>query len=155
MEVDPLHGRGLVPLLCRVESMAPFFKPRFLRFLFACALFSIQIATGQGLSSLVSANKPAAATQTENDPLKRTTPRSSIYNFLQTCHDDKPALAAQYLELPRNKQSQGAELAKQLSTLLDRDQHFEVNHLSNSPEGNRTDGLPPDLDNLDTFQLNG
>ncbi len=39
--------------------------------------------------------------------------------------------------------------------MLDRDPQFEVNHLSNAPEGDIEDGLRPDLDDLEGFQVNG
>ncbi len=136
--------------------MAPYRKTRRLPLLLTCALLTVQAVSAQGLSSFASGNKSTApAAETATDALQRTTPRSSIYNFLQACHDNKLPLAAQYLELSRNRSSQGGELAKQLCLLLDRDQHFEVDHLSNAPAGNLTDGLAPDLDTLDTFQWNG
>jgi len=96
-------------------------------------------------------SKASPAPVDATDPLNRGTPRSAIYNFLQACHGDKLPLAAQYLELTKSRISQGPELARQLSVLLDRDPRFELNHLSNTPEGNLTDGLAADLDNLDTF----
>jgi MscS family membrane protein len=93
------------------------------------------------------------------DELKRTTPRSSIYNFLGACHDEKFVVASGYLDLrgipAAQRTSKGPELAKQLETLLDRDPRFEVQRLSDSPEGNREDGLAPDRDVLVTLQLNG
>ncbi len=135
--------------------MASFRNMCRLSLLLGCVLIALQAVSAQGLASLVPGTKKPAAAETVTDPLKRSTPRSSIYNFLQVCHDDKLSLAAQYLELPRGRGSQGPELAKELSALLDRDQQFEVDQLSNTPAGNLTDGLPPDLDDLDTFQLNG
>jgi MscS family membrane protein len=93
------------------------------------------------------------------DELKRTTPRSSIYNFLAACHDEKFVVASGYLDLrglpSPQRTAKGQELAKQLETLLDRDPRFEVQRLSDSPEGNREDGLAPDRDTLVTLQLNG
>ena len=108
----------------------------------------------QGLSSLASKTAPslpAAAT----DPLKRTTPRTSIYNFLQACHSNNFALASQYLDLRRVKSGAGPELARQLGALLDHDPHFEISRLSNSASGDLTDGLPGDRDELDSFDLDG
>lgn len=123
--------------------------------LLTCAFLIAQFAAGQGLTGFLPTAKQVPAATESTDPLKRSTPRSSIYQFLQACRDDRLAIAAQYLELPRSKSGQGPELATQLKELLDRDQRFQVNQLSNAPDGNLTDGLPPDLDTLDTFQLNG
>src|SRR5581483_9360239 len=92
---------------------------------------------------------------TASDRLKRTTPRSSIYNFLETCHQGNYVLASQYLDLPRQLRSQGPDLAKDLGELLDRNPQFEVDQLNNTPEGDGEDGLSAGLDNLATFQLNG
>lgn len=137
-------------------SMASYRESNRLALLATCLLILVQTAPAQGLSSLISGGKGTAVTPAAAaDPLKRTTPRSSIYNFLQACHDDKLSVAAQYLELPRSRSSNGSELASELSALLDRDAHFEVEHLSNSPQGNVGDGLSPDFDLLDSFQWNG
>jgi MscS family membrane protein len=101
----------------------------------------------------------AQSTPPRPDELKRTTPRSSIYNFLDACHDEKFVVASGYLDLrgipAAQRTVKGPELAKQLETLLDRDPRFEVQRLSDSPEGNREDGLAPDRETLVTLQLNG
>lgn len=113
-----------------------------------------QTGFAQGLGSLVAGDKkPAASQETTTDPLKRSVPRSSIYSFLQACRDNNLSLAAEYLELPKKWTGQGEELAEQLKAILDRDPHFEVNHLSNSHDGDLTDGLAPEFDVLDTLQL--
>jgi MscS family membrane protein len=51
--------------------------------------------------------------------------------------------------------TEGPNLAKQLGVLLDRNPNFEVAHLSNSPEGDTTDGFTPGLDNLASFDAGG
>jgi MscS family membrane protein len=101
----------------------------------------------------------AQSTPPRPDELKRTTPRSSIYNFLDACHQGKFVLASGYLDLRGIRAAQrtvkGSELAKQLEALLDRDPRFEVQRLSDSPDGNREDALAPDRETLVTLQLNG
>jgi MscS family membrane protein len=114
----------------------------------------------QGLRNLLSSGTTKAApAPAPTDPLKRETPRSAIYGFLEACHGDNFVRASQYLDLRRIKGSQrvvqGAELAKELCELLNRNPQFEVQSLSNAPEGDFEDGLEPDLDNLAIFQLNG
>ena len=93
------------------------------------------------------------------DELKRTTPRSSIYGFLEACHDQKFVLASRYLDLrglrPAERAVKGPELAKQLQALLDGDPQFEVQRLNDRPEGNMEDRLAPDRDVLVSLQLNG
>ncbi len=123
----------------------------------ALAILS-QAGLAQSLTGLVSGAKSSASDAAANDPLKRTTPQSSIFNFLEACHSNNFLLASQYLDLRRinsgERSRQGPELARQLAAILDRDPKFEVQHLSNSPEGNLGDDLSPDLDELDSFRLN-
>ncbi len=113
------------------------------------------VATAQGVTNFISGSKPAT-TASASDPLKRGTPRSSIYAFLQACHEDNLLLASQYLDLhglkAEERATSGPQAAKDLCSFLDNDPHFEVSSLSNSAEGNVADGLSPDLDVLDRFQ---
>jgi MscS family membrane protein len=108
---------------------------------------------------LVSGPISAQSTPPPADELKRTTPRSSIYNFLDACHQEKFVLASSYLDLRGIRTTQrtikGSELAKKLEALLDRDPRFEVQLLSDRPEGNTEDGLASDRDTLVTLQWNG
>ncbi len=115
-------------------------------------------ARAQGLASVLGGKKSAPATTTLVDPLGRTSPRSSIMGFLEACHNQNYAKAAHYLDLRQipsdQRATQGAELARQLGQVLDRDSQFEVGALSNLPEGNRFNGQAPDTETLDTFQTN-
>lgn len=122
----------------------------------ACALAESGAANAQGLTSFLSSSKPATPNAATSDPLKRTTPKDSVYNLLQACHNGNFLLASQYLDL-RNiradeRAGRGSELAKDLCDFLDRDPSFEVSNLSNAPEGNIADELAPNLDILDRFQ---
>ena len=45
-------------------------------------------------------------------------------------------------------------MAEQLGALLDRDSHFELEKLDNVPQGKQEDGLPADIELLQTFDLN-
>ncbi len=123
------------------------------------ALLSARSVSAQALTSVLSGSKSPTASTAATDPLNRTTPRSSIYSFLEACHGGNLLLASQYLDLRKiradQRASQGPELAKDLCSLLDHDPHFEVQNLNNTPEGDLTDSLTADRENLDTFQLNG
>jgi MscS family membrane protein len=127
--------------------------------LLALVLLSARPISAQALSNMLPTSKSAAAPPTPTDPLNRTAPRSSIFSFLEACHQDNFLRASQYLDLrrirPDQRATQGPELAKQLGLLLDRDPHFEVGRLNNTPEGNLTESLAADRENLDTFNLNG
>ena len=108
---------------------------------------------------MLPASKSAAAPPTSTDPLNRTAPRSSIFSFLEACHEDNFLRASQFLDLrrirPDKRATEGPELAKQLGLLLDRDPHFGVERLNNTPEGDLRESLAADRENLDTFNLNG
>jgi MscS family membrane protein len=110
-------------------------------------------------ASAASPAPPApAVSQPPADPLGRETPRSTIRHFLEACHDGRYVRAAAYLDLsriPKNKRTtEGPEIARQLSLLLDRDMDFEVEQLSSAPEGRPADGLDADLERLVSFRAN-
>ena len=128
----------------------------------ALALFSLLVCPAggfsQGLGALAIGGQKTEAAPAAADPLKRASPRSAIYSFLQACHAEKFDIASQYLDLRRlrgeQRSTQGPLLAQQLGQLLDRDTQFELGHLSNDPAGRLDDALAPDLDKLDSFDLN-
>ncbi|HEX5226972.1 MAG TPA: hypothetical protein VFW44_04645, partial [Bryobacteraceae bacterium] len=98
----------------------------------------------------------AAATR---DPLERDSPQSSVVAFLEASHAHDYARAWRYLDLRNMPENQrltgGAELARQLETILDRDTQFDVGNLSRDTEGDLDDNLAPDRDRVDTFHVNG
>ncbi len=112
---------------------------------------------GQSLSSLTAPEAAKAAPDANKpDPLKRNTPRSAMYAFLEAIHDDNDQLAAQYLDLRHVRPlAKGPELAGQLGLILNRDSQFIVGRLSNNPSGNPNDGLAADRDKLEEFQVSG
>jgi MscS family membrane protein len=95
-------------------------------------------------ASSVHAQTPAAATP---DPLGRGNPRSAVTGFLQTCHDQNYAQAAEYLDLRRlfsaSRATRGPELAKQLEAILNSAPDFNVLHLTRHPEGDPSDTSDP------------
>src|ERR1700759_1308569 len=93
------------------------------------------------------------------DPLERDSPQSAVVAFLEAAHAKDFAKAMRYIDLrgmPENERlSGGAELARQLAIVLDRDTRFDVGNLSRDAEGDLSDSLAPDLDRVDTFKVNG
>src|SRR5579863_4873684 len=91
------------------------------------------------------------------DPLGRTTPQQSIFNFLEACHARDYAKATYYLDLRQmsaaDRTKAGPGLAMQLEDLLD-DSTFDIATLSRDPEGDLSD-LTPNIDKLASFQVNG
>jgi MscS family membrane protein len=112
-----------------------------------------------GLLFIICTGMCAQSPAPQPDELNRTTPRSAIYHFLETCHEEKFVLASRYLDLrgipPSERTLKGPELAKQLRGLLDGDPGFEVQRLSDRPEGNMNERLAPDRDVLVTLESHG
>src|SRR6476661_2233813 len=106
------------------------------------------------LAVVLQAQTPAPEVK---DPLGRTTPQQSIFNFLEACHARDYAKATYYLDLSRmsagDRAKVGPDLAVQLEDLLD-DTTFDIATLSRDPEGDLSD-LTPNIDKLASFEVNG
>ena len=91
------------------------------------------------------------------DPLGRTTPQQTIFNFLEACHARDYAKATYYLDLSRmsagDRVKAGPDLAMQLEDLLD-DSTFDIATLSRDPDGDLSD-LTPNIDKLASFEVRG
>jgi MscS family membrane protein len=102
---------------------------------------------------------PGGGPVKSQDPLHRESPQSSVFAFLETCRAKNYAQAWRYLDLrstPRDDRfKEGPQLAEQLDRILERDDQFDVASLSTSPDGDRSDGLAPNRERVDAFQLNG
>lgn len=129
-----------------------------------CALLVLSLSSvhGQGLTSLLpkggTTASNGAATGAPSDPFGRETPRDAVRNFLESCHGSKFERATQYLDLKKlskaRRDAEGPKLAADLCSVLDRDPHFELEKLDNTAEGRRDDGLPADIELLQSFDLN-
>jgi len=102
--------------------------------------------------------KPATAAKS-TDPLDRDSPQSTVVAFLEAAHANNYNKAVRYLDLrnrPEGDQlADGAELARELETILDSDARFDVGNLSREPEGDTADNLAANRDRVDTFHVNG
>jgi MscS family membrane protein len=105
--------------------------------------------------TLLAQTPPAAEIK---DPLGRTSPQSSILQFLEACHARDYAKATYYLDLrkmsPAERAKDGPQLAMQLEDLLD-DTPFDIATLSRDPLGDQSDSLSPQLEHLYTFHVDG
>lgn len=129
--------------------------------LLLCACFSLaRLSQAQGLAGLLSkSGQTSKPTDTStSDPFGRDTPRDSMRSFLESCHGSNFERASEYLDLRKlgrtRRPAEGASIAKQLCSLLDRDARFELEKLDNAGEGKRDDGLPADIELLQSFDLN-
>lgn len=102
---------------------------------------------------------PALFAATPADPLHRDSPQSSVLNFLEAAHAKDYGRALRYFDLRNlpqdSRANEGAGLAKQLAQVLDRDSKFDIGALSQDPEGDQKDALPPDRELVDTFVIDG
>lgn len=123
-----------------------------------CLLLStlcIDFRAGAQILPAAKSSAPAA----NNDPLDRDSPQSSVVAFLEAAHAHDYAKAWRYLDLrgmPEDERfKNGAELARELTAILDQDTRFDVGNLSRAPEGDLSDNLQPGVDRVDTFQVDG
>ena len=94
------------------------------------------------------------------DPLNRDTPQKSVFNFLEACRAKNYQRAWRYLDLHNlnddSRASEGPQLAcsnwSGFSTATSR---FDVASLSTKPDGEGAGGLAPDLELVDTFNVDG
>src|SRR5258708_11047597 len=107
------------------------------------------------LVAALRAQTPAPETK---DPLGRSTPQESVFQFLEACHARDYSKALYYLDLrrmsPVDRAKDGPELARQLEDLLD-DTPFDIATLSRDPEGDQADGLSAARERLATFHVDG
>jgi MscS family membrane protein len=82
-------------------------------------------------------------------------PRGAVARFLAACRQGQYTRAAEYLDLrhvPRSLRAQrGPELARKLEAVLERAIWVDVDRLSDQPEGEPDNGLPPLHDSLGTI----
>ena len=76
------------------------------------------------------------------------TPRRALIGFLEAARDADYTRAASFLTLDPRTRDRGPELARRLKAVLDRHVWFEPERVDDTPEGNRGDGRPPELEEL-------
>ena len=84
------------------------------------------------------------------DEFNRGVPRSSLKGYLKAARDGDFERAAKYLDLRylpgRMNKSQGPQLARQLKIALDKELWFDLDMVSDHPDGLPDDGLPLNRD---------
>ncbi len=157
MKNDTAIARRRSSYFCRTRRERLFGCERFCvrNALVVLRLAILSLVLVLSLSNALQASDPQP---TPNDPLNRTTPQDSVYQFLEACHSRQYAKAWHFLDLRQmsaaDREKNGPELARQLEDLLD-DTPFDIATLSRSPMGDLDDGLPPTREHLLTFQANG
>jgi MscS family membrane protein len=105
------------------------------------------------LFSLLAQNPPASADNTPADNLGRSTPRGTVIGFLTAAHKGDWATATQYINSTKGEDP--VELATQLSVVLDQGLPANLNQLSDKPEGDLKDNLPPSRELAGTIDTKG
>lgn len=99
---------------------------------------------------------PAPQDQATADPLDRGTPRGAVRGFLLSCREGNYERAAQYLDLSQvdggDRPGRGGEIARQLKFLLDQDKWIDLDSISDAPDGNASDQLPPNRELVTTIR---
>src|SRR5262245_60873385 len=106
---------------------------------------TLALATSQETSPA-----PASVPDIPVDDLNRGTPRRAVNGFLQASRARDFQRAAGYLDLrpPAAEESMGPTLARQLKVVIDQKLPIDVEALTDRPDGNRNDGLPPDVEQI-------
>jgi len=117
------------------------------RLLAACALGALLLGPaplGAQLPGLAPA--PTPAPEAMGDPYRRETPSGAFFGYMRAASRQNWALAAEYLQWPKNAKTPPEEVAKKLKAVLDERFAGDLEKLSRSPLGNVNDGLSPDLE---------
>ncbi len=95
-----------------------------------------------------------AAPASQEDPLRRETPRGAFLGFVEASQRGDRATAADYLQWPRQKMPiDREEAADHLRFILNHGFEGNLDRLSRDPGGIINDGLPPDRDRAGTAVL--
>jgi hypothetical protein len=128
------------------------------------------IATGLLLAAAAASPSPSATPAPSEPPriLDHLTeaetpavgsPRAALYAFLTEARRPDFHAAATHLyhkNVPVDERAElGPELARHLKVVLDRNIWFDLNKVSNRPEGNTSDGLPEDVESLGAIHAAG
>jgi MscS family membrane protein len=120
--------------------------------LVACIVTSGLAAQKPGtLPGAKEAQRPAEQETVFNDPLGRSTPQGTVLGFMRAASKENYDLALQYLDT-RTKGTAAEKLVSGLQAILDYGFSGHLGVLSNKPEGNLGDDLPPSKDRVGTVK---
>ncbi|MCC6526174.1 MAG: mechanosensitive ion channel family protein [Polyangiaceae bacterium] len=95
---------------------------------------------------------PAPSSSAGGVEVAPDSPRASLERFLERCGAGQFEEAARHLELWRQDQAEGAELARRLKAVLDRHAAVDVETVSPLATGEVGDGLAPHADRIGTVR---
>jgi MscS family membrane protein len=98
-------------------------------------------------------NIQSTGPSTGNDGLGRSTPRGTVVGFLTAAHKGDWNTATQYLDSTKGEDR--TELVTELSVVLDQGLPANLDQLSDKPEGDTKDNLPPAQELAGIINTNG
>lgn len=148
---------------------------RFSTFLLAAvatvALLWAPAALSQGLLAIKPPAKPAPsasaapeseahtahdkADEQDDETEAPDSPRASMASFLELTRASEYEDAAHYLDLPKQRENEGATLARRLIAVLDRYDWIDLDRISGRSTGVLDDGLPANYESLGTVPTTG
>jgi MscS family membrane protein len=118
----------------------------------AAPVFAEQPAESSPAEQPAENERSATGTSDPHDP---STPRGAVRSFIDRAREGDYASAASQLDLARiaadRRQFEGPRLARLFKIVLDRRLWVEYAELSDRPEGDLDDGLPPHLESIGTL----
>ncbi len=114
------------------------------------SLFCVAAWPQAALPKAVSAGAAPAQPEAPKDSLGRATPRGTVLGFLTAARDKNYDLAAEYLNTHLHGEA-AADLAQELSVVLDQRLPARLGQLSDNPEGSQSDLLNPNRELVGTI----
>ena len=111
-------------------------------------------ASARPASSAKPAGKTPVEEPSEPEPAPGS-PRAALQKYLELGHHRRFPEAGEFLEVPRERQSERAALARKLLAVLDRYAWVDLEKISDVDEGNLNDGLSPKLEQIATMRIAG
>jgi MscS family membrane protein len=131
----------------------------------AAVLAAAALSAGMALAQIPGLSKPSAAPSAAPSPslpadspatYADNTPRGALYHFIMSARRVDYVAAATHLDLSdipdAERAEQGPILARHLKVVLDRNLWFDFDKISDRPEGDLADGLPPNAELLGSIQ---
>lgn len=109
----------------------------------AMVVTAVLVATG-----LARANEPLPVSSPPTVERRGDTPRNMMRAFLRAGRQGDWARAATYLDVPEGSPHRAPVLARRLQAVLDRTGWVDIDALSDSPQGDLEDGLPPNRERI-------
>jgi MscS family membrane protein len=94
---------------------------------------------------------PATAPAEPAEAVAPDSPRASVRHFLDLCRVGEYAEAAGYLDVAEGQRAEGAQLARRLKAVLDRQIWIDPNRLSPRSLGDHVDKLPLGVEEIGTI----